>query len=62
MVVLGTAHAAKFPEAVEQATGIRPPLPPFLADLHDRPEKYAVLPNDLEIVKRHVLETLQRTP
>lgn len=62
MVVLATAHPAKFPEAVEQATGIRPPLPPFLADLHDRPEKYAVLPNDLETVKRHVLDTLQRAP
>ena len=36
MVVLGTAHPAKFPDAVEQATGVRPPLPEFLADLELR--------------------------
>ena len=33
MVVLGTAHAAKFPDAVEAACGVRPPLPEWLADL-----------------------------
>ena len=32
VVCLATAHPAKFPDAVEQATGIRPPLPPALAD------------------------------
>ena len=36
MVALATAHPAKFPDAVEQATGIRPPLPARLADLFDR--------------------------
>jgi threonine synthase len=59
MIVLGTAHPAKFPEAVEQAVGIRPPLPPFLADLYDRPEQFTVLPNDLPTVQQHVLKTLQ---
>ena len=39
MVVLATAHPAKFPDAVEQATGVRPPLPAHLADLFDRPER-----------------------
>ena len=39
LVALATAHPAKFPEAVERATGISPPLPPALADLHDRPER-----------------------
>ena len=33
MIVLGTAHAAKFPDAVEAACGVRPPLPEWLADL-----------------------------
>ena len=37
MVTLATAHPAKFPDAVEAATGIRPPLPPRMADLFDRP-------------------------
>jgi threonine synthase len=47
MITLGTAHAAKFPDAVEEACGIRPALPPRMADLYDRPERVAVVPNDL---------------
>ncbi len=54
MVALATAHAAKFPDAVEAATGIRPALPPRLGDLFERPERYDVLPNDLETVKDYV--------
>ena len=56
MVVLGTAHPAKFPDAVEQATGIRPPLPDHLADLYDRTERFDVLPNDLAAVEAYVRE------
>lgn len=54
MVALATAHAAKFPDAVEAATGIRPALPQRLSDLYERPERYDVLPNDLEVVKDYV--------
>ncbi|MEM7625682.1 MAG: threonine synthase [Planctomycetota bacterium] len=54
MVVLGTAHPAKFPDAVERATGVRPALPPHLADLYDREEKFDVLPNDLSAVQAYV--------
>ena len=39
IVTLATAHPAKFPDAVERATGVRPPLPAHLADLFDRPER-----------------------
>ena len=53
-VALATAHPAKFPDAVERATGIRPTLPPTLADLHGRPERVEVLPNDLRAVKDFV--------
>jgi threonine synthase len=56
MVVLATAHPAKFPDAVEQATGVRPPLPDFLADLYDRQERFDTLTNDLEAVQRYVAE------
>jgi threonine synthase len=42
-----TAHPAKFPDAVERATGLRPALPPRLADLFQRTERLTVLPNDL---------------
>ena len=38
-VALATAHPAKFPDAVERATGVRPALPARLADLFDRPER-----------------------
>ncbi|HXP95145.1 MAG TPA: threonine synthase, partial [Telmatospirillum sp.] len=54
MVALATAHPAKFPDAVEAATGIRPALPQRLSDLFERPERYDVLPNDLETVKDYV--------
>lgn len=50
MVALATAHAAKFPDAVEAATGIRPDLPDRLADLYEREERITVLPNDLAAV------------
>ncbi len=59
VVVLGTAHPAKFPDAVEKATGVRPPLPPFLADLYDRQERFTILPNDLAAVQKHVLDVLE---
>jgi threonine synthase len=59
-VVLATAHPAKFPDAVERATGLRPPLPPQLADLHERPERLEVLPNDLatiqDFIRQHRLK------
>ena len=54
MVTTATAHAAKFPDAVAQATGHRPELPPHLADLWERPEHTQVLPNDLAAVQRFV--------
>jgi threonine synthase len=54
MVVLATAHPAKFPDAVEQAIGRRPALPAHLADLFDRPEAFTSLPNDLGAVQAFV--------
>ncbi len=47
MVTLATAHPAKFPDAVERATGLRPALPPRMAGLFDRPERFTRVPNDL---------------
>jgi threonine synthase len=54
VVTLATAHPAKFPDAVEQATGVRPPLPEHLADLYDREERYERLPNDLAAVMQRI--------
>ncbi len=58
-VGLATAHAAKFPDAVEAASGTRPALPDRMADLFDRPERVTVAPNDIEALKRLIEETIQ---
>ena len=50
-VALATAHAAKFPDAVEAASGLRPALPPRMADLYERPERITVAPNDIDALK-----------
>jgi threonine synthase len=50
MVALGTAHPAKFPDAVRAATGVSAPLPAHLADLFERKERFDVLPNDEQTV------------
>jgi len=54
LVTLATAHPAKFPDAVEKATGVRPELPLHLVDLFDRPERTVDLPNDLATVQAFV--------
>jgi threonine synthase len=54
MVALATAHPAKFPDAVEQATGVRPALPDRLADLFEREERFDTLANDLGSVQQHI--------
>lgn len=56
-VVLSTAHPAKFPDAVKSISGVYPDLPPHFADLAERKEHYKVLPNDVDAVRRFVLET-----
>jgi len=54
VVVLATAHPAKFPDAVEKATGRRPDLPPRLSDLYVREERLSELPNELGAVQEFV--------
>ncbi|ALK10821.1 threonine synthase [Blastochloris viridis] len=56
VVVLGTAHPAKFPDAVEAASGKRPGLPATLSDLMTKPERMTVLPNDAAAVAKFVAE------
>jgi threonine synthase len=53
-VAMATAHPAKFPEAMERATGQRPALPPRMADLLVREERFVVLPNDLGAIEAAV--------
>jgi threonine synthase len=54
VVLLSTAHAAKFPEDVARIAGVAPQLPPGTADLADRPERFARLPAEAEAIKAHV--------
>jgi len=51
MVAMATAHPAKFPDAVEAATGIRPALPDRLADLFERAERYDTVSADYDTVR-----------
>ncbi len=55
MVTLSTAHPAKFPDAVEAACGVRPPLPDWLSDLHERPERFTRLPAEQAAVAEHIV-------
>jgi threonine synthase len=55
MVVLSTAHPAKFPAAVEAASGIKPELPDWLGDLNTRAERVSVLPAEQGAVERFIL-------
>jgi len=54
MIAAATAHPAKFPDAMEQAVGSRPPLPPHLADLYEKAETFSVAPCDLGAVQASI--------
>jgi threonine synthase len=60
MVTLATAHPAKFPDAVEAATGLRPALPARMADLFDRPERMTRVENDLTAIETLIREALAK--
>ncbi|MGB1034340.1 MAG: threonine synthase [Primorskyibacter sp.] len=58
MITLATAHPAKFPDAVNSATGVRPPLPQRMADLYERPERVTQVPNDLAALEHLIKERI----
>ena len=58
MVSLATAHPSKFPDAVEEATGLRPQLPDRLATLFDRPERYLTISKNLKAIQKFISETI----
>jgi len=55
MVVLSTAHPAKFPDAVEKACGVRPALPDWLGGLNEKPERQTRLPANQAAVEKFIL-------
>ncbi len=54
VVTLATAHPAKFRDAVERATGVRPALPSRAGDLFGREERYVTLPATFEAVTEYI--------
>ena len=60
MVILATAHPAKFPDAVEAACGVRPGLPSRLADLMSGKERMIHVPNDLVAIEAVIAGELGR--
>ena len=56
MITLATAHPAKFPAAVEEASGMHPPLPERMADLYDRAERVSRVENDLAAIEAFIKE------
>ncbi len=60
MITLATAHPAKFPDAVREASGQDVPLPPRMADLFDRDERVTRVPNDLDAIEALIRERTGR--
>jgi threonine synthase len=56
IITLATAHAAKFRDAVERATGARPAMPARLGNLFEREERYDTLPATKEAIAAYVAE------
>lgn len=54
IILLATAHPAKFPESIVEILGINPDLPDFVSDLFDRPEKYEKLALNENIIKEYI--------
>ncbi len=60
IIAAATAHPAKFPDAMQAAIGVRPPLPPHLADLYEREERFTALPRDLARVQAEIRQFVAR--
>jgi threonine synthase len=60
MVTLATAHPAKFPDAVQAASGVRPNLPKRLSHLLEAKETFTILPNSASDVKAFILSRGRR--
>jgi threonine synthase len=58
VVILSTAHPAKFPQAVTEAIGKPPPEPQRLSGLKTLPERQVVLANDPALIKQFISSRL----
>jgi threonine synthase len=55
IVTLATAHPAKFPDAVERATGRRPALPARVGAVFERAERCETLPNEYAAIRQAIV-------
>ena len=55
-IILATAHSSKFPETVKGATGKDPELPNTIKRILKEKEKFDILPNDLNVIKKFIKE------
>ncbi|WP_084582600.1 threonine synthase [Sphingomonas azotifigens] len=62
VVTLATAHPAKFRDAVERATGMRPNVPGRIGDLFDRQERYVALPATFDAITGYIAERAHARP
>ena len=60
VICLATAHPAKFPNTVQEATNVLPTLPKRLKNLYDDEEFVTILPNDLTVIKGYIKNTLSK--
>ena len=58
IVSLACAHPAKFGDAIEKATGKKPIFPDQLKNVFDKEEKFIILDNNIEDIKKHILSYL----
>ena len=56
MIILATAAAAKFPDAVRNACGVSPELPNRMSDLLERVERFKKVPNNLDQIKKIIIK------
>jgi len=62
MVVLGTAHPAKFNDSVCKAIGRQPVMPPTLAAAQDATGRFEVLPNSADSVREVIERVIKPAP
>ena len=58
LVSLACAHPAKFGDAIKIATGSKPNFPEKLKNVFDKEEKFTILKNNTEDIKKHILKNL----
>ena len=58
IIILATAHPAKFHEVVMRETNIKPELPENLKKILDEKEKYEKFPKDLKKIQNYILERI----